>query len=300
MSSLVNAKTLQTWIKKDGTGNKDSVVLIDVRWYLTKSPLGRTGREEYEAGHLPGALFWDLDRDLSAKEGPGRHPLPHRDDVIALLERSGISKDTRVVGYDDAGGSIAARLWYVLRRLGHEKVYVLDGGLDAWKREGGALTSDLPAKPLPTKYVAKEPGVSEPIDKQEVVRAAQRGALLLDARSPDRYRGETEPVDARPGRIPGAVNVPWVTNLSSSKEFLDKVYLLAKYMDILMAPEESSRANLATTEIGTRETIVYCGSGVTACHVILAMHEAGFKYARLYEGSYSDWARDPELRVDRG
>jgi thiosulfate/3-mercaptopyruvate sulfurtransferase len=262
-----------------------NLTLIDVRWYLGK----KRGQDEYAAGHLPGAVFVDLDSALasapaSANGGPGRHPLPDANVFEQAMRSAGVNDDTLVVAYDDAGGSIAARLWWLLRYFGHERVAVLDGGIDAWKNNGGALSTDEPkiTRGNFRAQASKHEGV---VDRDHVSRAIAAGALVLDARAKERYRGDAEPVDARAGHIPGAKNAPWIENLSDGK-FLTAGELGKKYRALGAASD--------------REVIVYCGSGVTACHDLLALELAGISGAKLYEGSWSDWAAQAALPVAVG
>lgn len=257
------------------------VRVIDVRWYLS----GRRAVEEYNRGHIPGAVFLDLDRDLTGSQGPGRHPIPEPARFERAMRSAGVNSDSRVVAYDDTGGSIAARLWWLLRYYGHERVAVLDGGLQAWIAAGGTLTTAAPTTNEGTFRV--RPPRSEWVVDKTYVHHVRRvpDVLLLDARAPERYRGEHEPIDARPGHIPGARNAPWTDNLKEGR-FKSAEELRARYTAL-----GADRA---------REVIVYCGSGVTACHDLLAMELAGIRNTRLYEGSWSDWSRDPSLPAATG
>lgn len=246
------------------------VRVIDFRWYLG----GKRGADEYARAHVPGAVFVDL-ADVTAKDGPGRHPLPTPAQLQTALRRAGVNHDSHVVVYDDAGGSIAARLWWLLRAHGHERVSVLDGGLAAWP---GPLTAEVPELP-PGDFEAT--ARQAPIADRNAVRTRGAETLLLDVRAAERYRGDSEPVDARPGHIPGAINAPWASNLTAAGTF---------------AAPEVLRARYATQ----RPVIVSCGSGVTACHTLLAFELAGLPQPTLYEGSYSEWSRDPALPVETG
>ncbi|MEO8877397.1 MAG: sulfurtransferase [Polyangiaceae bacterium] len=249
--------------------------LIDVRWYLS----GKRGKDAYDVGHLPNAVFLDLDTQLAGdpKIGPGRHPIPSAEAFERLMREIGVNDSTMVVVYDDAGGSIAGRLWWLLRYYGHDQVAVLDGGIEAWKKGRRVLSTKAPTFP-PGDFAVKRSRISK-VDRAEVRRALARGALVIDARAHDRYRGESEPVDPKPGHIPGAVNAPWSENLVSGK-FLPVGDLGAKYRDF--------GAN------SDREIIVYCGSGVTACHDLIALELAGIPGAKLYEGSWSDWSKQAD------
>jgi thiosulfate/3-mercaptopyruvate sulfurtransferase len=261
------------------------VVVCDVRWYLPAT--GRNGRREYAAGHLPGARFVDLDAELAAPDdgSAGRHPLPSQAVFQAAMRRHGISASTHVVAYDDAGGACAARLWWLLRAHGHERASLLDGGIAAWTAAGGALATEVP-------HASEGDFTSRPVDGATIsladVPAFVRAGLLLDARAGNRYRGETEPVDARPGHVPGAVNLPFADLL----------------VDGRFAPVEQLRGRFAEAGVdGARAVAASCGSGVTACHLLFAMDLAGvrpFPSARLYTGSYSEWARRKELPVATG
>jgi len=262
------------WLKKHL--HQQAVRVVDVRWHLQ----GVDGREAYARGHVPGAVFVDLDGELSAPHGPGRHPLPSPEQLAEAMQAAGIDDDTQVIAYDDAGGSIAARLWFLLELYGHAgQVRVLDGGLDAWTAAGGALTPEVPT--LSRGAWTPGPMRRQIVDAHAVERLRhKRGVVLLDARAAERYRGDTEPVDARAGHIPGARNAPWSENLSDGK-FKSPAELRARYRALGAGP--------------TAEVVAYCGSGVTACHDLLALELAGFPARRLhlYEGSWSDWSRDP-------
>lgn len=258
------------WLSQPRAG----VRIADLRW----SPSGPPARQRYEEGHIPGAVFVDLDRDLAQPGGPGRHPFPPEDAFAALLARLGIGPDTHVVCYDDAALSIAARLWFMLRVHGHEKASLLDGGLKAWTEAGLPLSREEPR-------VAPAPRRKLNLDRSRVLDVAQvqqRGsAPLLDARAPERYRGEVEPLDKRAGHIPGALNAPWAANLTAAQRFRPPSELRALYQKY-------------------PSPIVSCGSGVTACHDAFAIELAGLSPARLYAGSWSDWSSDPSRPVALG
>jgi thiosulfate/3-mercaptopyruvate sulfurtransferase len=286
MFPLVDGAWLKEQIETKSPSKQGDLVLIDVRWYLGK----KRGEDEYRAGHLPRAVFVDLDTALASEPasapngGPGRHPLPTSERFQAAMRGAGVNHDSTIVAYDDAGGSIAARLWWLLRYFSHEQVAVLDGGIDAWKKIGGALSVDLP-KIEKGNFTAKTPSRENLRDRDAVAGALKSGALVLDARARERYRGDSEPIDARPGHIPGAVSAPWSENLSNGV-FLSKEILAEKYR-ALGANEQ-------------REIIAYCGSGVTACHDLLALEIAGFSDTKLYEGSWSDWASQANLAAQCG
>lgn len=256
MQSLVTA----AWLKE----HLSEVRVCDARWYLMDPA---QGRQEYADGHIPGAAYFDVGTDLSAESGPGRHPLPTREEFAATLGSAGISNADVIVAYDNSGGAIAARLWWMMRWLGHEKVAILDGGVGAWLAADGPLTSETTSR-LETTFRIRPP-LEEPIGRESVANR-DPNITLIDARAAERFQGITEPVDAAAGHIPGAINIPFVTNLDDTGHFLSSTALQAKYED---AP-----------------AIAYCGSGITACHTIFAFHLAGFSTPLLYEGSWSDWA----------
>jgi thiosulfate/3-mercaptopyruvate sulfurtransferase len=261
-----------------------SIRLVDVRWYLA----GKRGADEYARGHIPGAAFVDLDRELAAPptRGPGRHPLPSAADFSAVLSRLGVGRDTVVVAYDDAGGAVAARLWWLLRWFGHGGGRVLDGGIGAWVAAGQPLSTEPPAiAPAPPLDLVPSARV---VDKAEVDRLrSQAGAVLLDARAEERFEGRVEPVDARPGHIPGARSAPFAGNLRTPGGPFHSAADLAERYRSLGALE-------------AEKVVCYCGSGVTACHDILALAIAGRDDVLLYEGSWSDWASDPALPAALG
>jgi thiosulfate/3-mercaptopyruvate sulfurtransferase len=257
--------------------------VADVRWYPTGS-----AREAFEAAHLPGAVFLDIDRDLAAPRSPGsgRHPLPTPEHFAATMERSGIGDGVPVVAYDDVGGAYAARLWWMLWILG-EPVAVLDGGLASWP--GPIETGPAAALPPPRRSFTPRPWPADRIAGIADVERLRRepGSLLLDARAPERYRGEVEPIDPKPGHIPGASNAPWADNLDpGTGRFRSREDLRARY-----AAVGAERA---------AELVVYCGSGVTACHDVLALELAGLPGTRLYAGSWSEWSADADRSVATG
>ncbi len=263
--------------------------VIDVRWYLS----GKRGRDAYDRGHIPGAVFLDIDGELSGDptRGPGRHPLPSPPQFEMQMNRAGVGPGTDVVIYDDAGGAIAARLWFLLRLFGHRGgAAVLDGGIDRWIAEGRPLETAAPQPDRPDPPFRADPArLSRRIVSAQTVSAAARDprALVLDARAPERYRGDVEPVDARPGHIPGAKSAPFAGNLAGGR-FKSPAELRARFA--ALGAEDADRV------------IAYCGSGVTACHDLLALHLAGFPDDKLalYEGSWSDWARHSNLPAKRG
>jgi thiosulfate/3-mercaptopyruvate sulfurtransferase len=257
--------------------HRDAVVLVDIRWYLD----GRPGRPSYEAGHIPGAVFLDLDAVLSAAhddDSQGRHPLPEPERFAAGLAALGIGDQDAVVAYDDAGGVIAARLVWMLRATGHDAA-LLDGGLSAWP------TADLHTnspRPRPPASFTPQPWPPELLATVDEV--AGTGDVLIDARDRGRFAGGSDPVDPRSGHIPGAINVP-------TREHLDAEGRMA-------SPAELRRTfSAAGIEPGT-PVISYCGSGVTACHNLLALERAGLGPGRLFPGSWSQWSRDPKRPIE--
>lgn len=259
--------------------------VVDVRWYVDPA---RKGREAYEAGHIPGASFLDVDEDLSAPGGGrgrprGRHPWPPPEQVARVMGSAGIGPGARVVAYDDQAGAVAARLWFLLRAHGHDEVGVLDGGLVKWRAEGRPLETAVPSV-APARFIPR----LRPrwvVGKDEMA-APDPDRLVLDARAPERYRGEVEPIDPRAGHIPGARSAPFSGNLTSGPL---PVFL----------PPSVLRARYAALGADARSPVAYCGSGVTACHDLLALHLAGLD-GRLYAGSWSEWSADPTLPLETG
>ncbi|WP_329173894.1 sulfurtransferase [Streptomyces sp. NBC_01477] len=254
-------------------------VLLDVRYRMGGPP----GHGEYAKGHIPGARYVDLDAELAAPPGAaGRHPLPDAEDFGAAMRRAGVGADTDVVVYDDGNGWGPARAWWLLRWAGHRRVRVLDGGLAAWRAAGGPLSAEEPP-PGDGDFVAR-PGGMPVVDADGAAALARRG-LLLDARAAERYRGEVEPIDPVAGHIPGAVNAPTTANSAPDGTFLPAAEIADRFTALGAAPG---------TEVG-----VYCGSGVSAAHQILALAEAGIP-AALYPGSWSEWTADPARPVATG
>ncbi|WP_329137405.1 sulfurtransferase [Streptomyces sp. NBC_01476] len=257
----------------------DGTTILDVRYRMGGPP----GAGEYAKGHIPGARYVDLDADLAAPPGPrGRHPLPDPADFTAAMRRAGVGRDSDVVVYDDWNGWGPARAWWLLRWAGHRRVRVLDGGLAAWKAAGLPLSTEEPA-PGDGDFTAV-PGGMPLLDADQAARLA-RGGLLLDARAGERYRGETEPIDPVAGHIPGAVNAPTTENTGPDGRFLPAADLAARFTALGAVPG---------TEVG-----VYCGSGVSAAHQVLAMAAAGIP-AALYAGSWSEWTATSARPVATG
>lgn len=262
--------------------------LFDCRFDLGDSG---AGERAHAASHLPGALYAHLDRDLSAPVTPssGRHPLPDPDALCAWLGRLGVGSGTQVIAYDDSGGSMAVRLWWLLRWLGHRRVAVLDGGWQAWQRAGLPLEQAPPAAPAAVRFTGR-PDHTRVVSSTAIAQQLQSGAdamLIVDARAGERFRGESEPIDPVAGHIPGAVNLPLGGNLDADGNFRPAAELRRRYRTVL-----GDRAPDAL--------VAMCGSGVTACHNLLAMAVAGLDGGRLYAGSWSEWIRDPSRPVARG
>jgi thiosulfate/3-mercaptopyruvate sulfurtransferase len=253
--------------------------VVDCRYRLGEPGVGEPLWRE---GHIPGAAFLDLDRDLAGAPGErGRHPLPEPEAFEAAARRAGIGQDTLVVAYDEAAEGGAARLWWLLRHLGHSRVTVLDGGLRGWRDEGGDVRAGE-EEIEPGDFRAAPPS-GRPATAAELARADDQ-AVLLDARVPERYRGEVEPIDPVAGRIPGALNMPFA-ELAPGGRFLPPEELRARF----------EKAGVAAGD----EAVAYCGSGVTACVVVLAAEVAGIGPTRLYPGSWSEWCARG-LPVERG
>lgn len=255
--------------------------IFDVRWYLDPA---RKGREAFLSDHIPGAQFADLETELSSPRTrrSGRHPWPSVSQMVEFLESRGVSNHCDIICYDDAGGAVASRLWMILRWLGHGRVAVLDGGLPRWQMLGLPVTNAPTVIPRRTRFVPS-PRESLLVDLTQA-RAISEGAtpgLLLDARADERYRGETEPVDPRPGHIPGASNRAFAENLRGDGTMKNPATLAREFKNAGMP-------------------VHYCGSGVTACHNLLAMEAAGLKGSRLYPGSWSEWSRHDELPAALG
>jgi len=257
-------------------------VIVDTRFDLAAP---QSGRAAYAAGHIPGAHYAHLDDDLAGPIRPdtGRHPLPDPSALAARLGEWGLSDTSQLVVYDDSGGALAARLWWLTRWLGHDAVAVLDGGLTGWRELGLPLEAKEP--------VARQHGIT-PRERPELAIAtpelaaalAANDVLLVDARAAARFRGEVEPIDTRAGHVPGAVSHPFQENLGADGRFVAERELRARYQALLCGREAA-------------ELVSMCGSGVTACHNLLALEHAGLHGARLYVGSWSEWIRDPRRPI---
>lgn len=255
--------------------------VLDVRWKLGGPP----GRAEFERGHVPSAVYVDLDTELAGHGAPtdGRHPLPTETELQAAARRWGLRQGDAVVVYDDASGTSAARAWWLLRHAGIADVRVLDGGLAAWVEAGGAVEQNMTA-PAPGDITLHYGSLST-LDADAAASLATRG-VLLDARAAERFRGEVEPVDPRAGHIPGAVSAPTTRNLGDDGRMLPPAELAARFAALGVTP--------------ATETGVYCGSGVTAAHEALALLVAGLPMPALYAGSFSAWSNDPARPVAVG
>jgi len=271
---LVQADPLQT-----NLGREDWAI-VDTRSYLTEPDRGEA---EYIEAHIPGAIYAHLDRDLS---GPvtgtnGRHPMPSVEQMVDRFSKWGIGDDVQVVVYDNVGGQFAARLWWMLRYLGHDAVAVLDGGLTAFDGELRGGREERASRTFTPRVVD-----AMRIDVDALERH-HHDHILIDARAPERFRGETEPLDPVAGRIPGAKNHPSASNLDSGGRFVS-------------SDELRERFNAIVGDTAVSNVVCYCGSGVTACHDLLAMELAGIRGARLYPGSWSEWCADETRPIETG
>lgn len=276
-TTLVDCTTLAAHL-----GNADWRI-FDCRHQLSDPS---AGEKAYAAGHLPGAYFLHLDRDLagSLTGTNGRHPLPDPRQLAQKLAAAGVSKQTQVVAYDDAGGMIAGRLWWLLRWLGHEHVAVLDGGIDQWREEDRSLSTEIP---LPTSAVFTTNLHDDTVNSATLQTNLAGGPLcVIDARSPDRFRGENETIDPVGGHIPGARNRFFRDNLDADGKFRPAAELRREFLALLAG-------------VKPEDTVMQCGSGVSACHNLLAMEIAGLSGARLYPGSWSEWCSDPARPIAR-
>jgi thiosulfate/3-mercaptopyruvate sulfurtransferase len=263
----------------------DDWVVVDCRFTLSDAA---AGQRAYDEGHIPGARYMHLDDDLAAPvtENTGRHPLPDPEKLAKKLGELGIGNTTQVVVYDDTFGAMASRLWWLLRWMGHDKVALLDGGLPAWIRKKLPLTTEYPSiesktftPTLRNEMVVDMPTMETIVDGGE--------SVIVDARAEERFTGEVEPLDKVAGHIPGSLNLPFEDNLDLDGTFMSKEEMQELYKEILGDKDGS-------------HTIMMCGSGVTACHNLVAMEIAGFTGARLYAGSWSEWITNPDHEVATG
>ncbi|QSX77297.1 sulfurtransferase [Agrilutibacter solisilvae] len=277
-NTLVQAETLSVAL------SRPDVVVLDCRFSILAPA---AGEDAYQQSHVPGAFYAHLERDLSDMsrrgQGEGRHPFPNAQDFTARLSRWGITPQHHVVAYDDGDGAQAARLWFLMRLLGHEKVAVLDGGWARWKAQMLPTTHEIP-RATPARY-AGQFDARRLLDAQQVQAHLAANELLVDARGADRFRGENEMIDPVAGHVPGAVSRPFVQNLRDGR-FKPVAELADEFRALLQGRSPD-------------QLVAMCGSGVTACHHILAMERAGLKGARLYTGSWSGWIEDPRRPVAR-
>jgi thiosulfate/3-mercaptopyruvate sulfurtransferase len=259
----------------------DSIKIVDCRFSLADS---EKGQKEYLANHLPGAIYFDLEKDLSSavKEHGGRHPLPDLNEFIQKLEAAGIDKTKTVVAYDGGEGAFAARFWWLLHYLGHEKAFVLNGGFTQWTAAGFPVTPDIPSYQKTKFKINLKPEIVASLDEvRQASLKAGEDVILIDSREERRYLGIEEPIDKKCGHIPGAINKPWMLGLTNG------IYKPAS--------EQKERFSDVSPD---QEIIVYCGSGVTATPNFLALKEAGYRNVKLYPGSFSDWISYPENKVN--
>ncbi len=259
--------------------------IVDVRHDLFELD---AGIRAYRAGHIPGAVFAHLDNDLSGRKtgSNGRHPLPRRDDLVEAFRVWGINGDTQIVAYDAQGGQFASRLWWLARWLGHDRVALLDGGWPKWLRDTNLSSEEVPGKAR-GHFTAGESMMPLATVDQVLQSLDSRDRVLLDARTPERYRGEQEPIDPVAGRIPGARNRPWQQNLKPDQTFKSARELRSEFDALL----EQRSPDQVTHQ---------CGSGVTACHSVFAMQLAGLPGSALYGGSWSEWIADPARPIATG
>jgi thiosulfate/3-mercaptopyruvate sulfurtransferase len=280
MGTLISTETFETLVTlAAGQLNDRSLRVLDCRFSLADET---AGSRQFEAGHIPGARYINLNTDLSARVVPGktgRHPLPSRTAFAETLGRFGIDNNSIVVAYDDGPGAFAARLWWMLRWAGHSEVFVLDGGFKAWMDEGRDTTKDI--EPLVPVEFKLQPPLTRLVSADDL---PDKNAVLLDARDPVRFRGEQDSIDPVAGHIPGALCATFTGNLD------DRAHV---------KPIDELRTRYTGLGVGVRPTVCYCGSGVTAAHNILALVHAGFPEPALYPGSWSEWITDPARPVER-
>ena len=278
-TTLISAPTLHQQL------NNPDWIIVDCRFSLADT---ETGAKTYRHGHIPNARYAHLDKDLSSAitDFTGRHPLPNFALLAKKLGDWGIANTSQVVVYDDAGGAFAGRLWWLLRSMGHDRVAVLDGGIKHWQKQGLPIATALPK----VKSAIFRPYLNEAawLSALQVQNSlAQKSICLIDARTPERYRGEQEPIDPVAGHIPGALNRPFQLNLDSNGLFLPAEQLRGQFNQLIGAN-------------ASEQVVHYCGSGVTACHNLLAMEHAGLTGSKLYAGSWSEWIRNKNHGVAKG
>lgn len=246
-----------------------------------------TGWKAYQKSHIPGAIYAHLENDLSSEVIPGktgRHPLPKVENLTRLFSSWGIDEKVQVVVYDNSGGGIAARLWWLLKWLGHNNVALLDGGLDSWSRSGYPLDNKIPQ--ITPREFHPQPNLKMVVSSRDLENISKSKLTLVDSRGPERYRGEFEPIDKVAGHIPGAINAFYMENLDSHQIFNSQENLKARFTSLL-------------GQKTAKDVVFYCGSGVTATHNILAMYHAGLGLAKLYPGSWSEWIADPNRPIEK-
>jgi thiosulfate/3-mercaptopyruvate sulfurtransferase len=278
----MNPLTPASWLLEH---HQDLLRVIDARFLLGQP---NAGRDAYDAGHIPGAIFLDLERDLSAPKRPdgrgGRHPLPDPNMLASRFSELGIGNEYAVIAYDDPSsgqGFYASHVWWLLRYLGHDRVSVLDGGLPAWLAAGGTLEEDLPLYGTASFTPRVRPKM---LVGAEDVTARASNAILIDSRAAPRYRGEVEPIDAKAGHIPGAINLDWSVGLEPDGTFKPASVQAERFVALENA----------------EEILVYCGSGVSACGNLLALEVAGITGSKLYAGSWSDWISRADAPIATG
>lgn len=278
-TTLVSVQTLHQQL------NHPDWIIVDCRFSLADT---EAGAKAYRHGHIPNARYAHLDKDLSSAitDFTGRHPLPNFALLAKKLGDWGITNSSQVIAYDDAGGAFAGRLWWLLRCMGHDKVAVLDGGIKHWQKHGLPVTTALPTiKPATFRPYLNEAAWLNALEVQNGL--ARKAICLIDARTPERYRGEQEPIDPVAGHIPCALNRAFQLNLDSSGLFLSKDQLRGQFKQLIGAS-------------ALEQVVHYCGSGVTACHNLLAMEHAGLTGSKLYAGSWSEWIRNKNRSVAKG
>ena len=279
-------QTLITTDQLAASLNSELIKIFDCRFSLADT---EAGRKAYGEGHIPSSIYAHLDDDLSGEiiaGKTGRHPLPSIVSITETFSKWGIDEKVQVVAYDDKGGMIASRLWWMLKWLGHDAAAVLDGGWQAWENSGYPVSTDTPT-PL-AKNFRPNPRPEMILPLQDMVKKSGSGkSLILDARAAERYRGEVEPIDPVPGHIPAAVSAPFALNLDENGYFLTTDQLKARFRDLL-------------GDLPADQAVCYCGSGVSGCHNLLAAAHAGIKGIKLYPGSWSEWITDPQRPVSTG
>jgi thiosulfate/3-mercaptopyruvate sulfurtransferase len=301
-TTLIEPEELAAPLSRNAPTDSDWTVL-DCRFDL---PRPEGGASAYATGHVPNALYAHLDRDLSGPitPGSGRHPLPSLERLAETFGRWGIDDDVQVVAYDQGNGAFAARLWWLLRWVGHRKVAVLNGGFAAWQ-QAGLPTDTAPGMRQPRIFTPR-PDNSAVVSTAELERVLSAGelatgaAVLVDARGADRFAGENETIDPVAGHIPGARNHPFVRNVDAKGRFLPAGELRERWQVTLRSDSLGGGTLGAAGVTNAKRAIAMCGSGVTACHNLLALEIAGLPGTRLYAGSWSEWIRDPGRPVARG